>query len=136
MCSDKSPTPQTDLTACAPNVASAGTGDSADTPNKTMAKVTTFNAAGAGVMFVSTVSLWSLGNKSSDGTTLTNADWKTKSDLSLTFTGKAWSNTLPALTAAVSYNTAPGAANSLTGIAGAQALAASSAAVLALAALY
>jgi hypothetical protein len=135
MCSDKSGT-QSTTTACAPNKITAGSGDTNNTPNKVVADVSAFNASGAGVLFVSTVSLWSLGNNNGDSGTLTNAGWNGKSDFKLTWTGKSWSNTLPALTAAVSYNTAPGAADSLKGIAGAQALAASSAAVLALAALY
>jgi hypothetical protein len=74
-------------------------------------------------------------NAPNSGAALTAAGWSLSS-FKLTFTGTAWSNTLPALTAAISNGSAPSAADSLSGIAGAQALAASSAAVLALAALY
>ena len=62
--------------------------------------------------------------------------WLNKSDLVIEFVGADWSTTVPALTAAISYSAAPTAADTLSGIAGAKALAASSAAVLALAALY
>jgi len=67
---------------------------------------------------------------------MTDAVWNNKSDVKISFKGANWSATIPKLTAAITYSTKPTAADSLTGIAGAQALAVSSAAVLALAALY
>merc|ERR1719389_412546 len=133
MCIDST---QGDTLACANNkVTSAGT---AAAPASTVGAVTVFNESGnaGSAQFVTTVSLWSLGDKNSDSSTNTAATWKSKSDVKITFTGETWSNTIPALTAAITYSSAPSAASSLTGIAGAQALAVSSAAVLALAALY
>jgi hypothetical protein len=138
MCIDST---QGDTLACANNkVVSGGT---AAAPADTVTAVTDFNEstkAGA-AQFISVISLWALGDKNSDSTINTawnspNKPWNGVSDFKVTFTGASWSATLPALTAAISYDTAPGAANSLKGIAGAQALAASSAAVLAIAALY
>lgn len=133
MCIDAT---QGDALACANNAVTSG--GTASAPNPTIAAVTVYNESGntGSAQFVSVVSLWSLGDKNSDTGTNTNATWKSKSDVKITFTGEAWSTTIPKLTTAIAYSAAPSAASSLTGIAGAQALAVSSAAVLALAALY
>jgi len=138
MCIDST---QGDTLACANNKVVAG--GNAAAPADTVTAVVDFNESGktASAQFISVISLWALGDKNSDGTVNTawtspNKPWNGVSDFKVTFTGAAWSATLPALTAAISYDAAPGKADSLTGIAGAQALAASSAAVLALAALY
>lgn len=139
MCPDLSPAvTQSNTSACSQNVFTAGSGNSVDSPVQTIANVTVFNKTGltTSAQFVLCVSLWSLGDANSDSPTLTAAGWNGKSDLKLTFTGQNWGTELPALTTAINYSSTPAAADTLSGIAGAQALAASSAAVLALAALY
>jgi hypothetical protein len=126
---------QGDTLACANNKVTAGGSNTA--PASTVGATTDYNVSGLATAanFVTCVSLWSLGNFNGDSPTNTLMPW-TKSDLVIDFIGADWSNTVPALTAPISYDTAPTAADTLSGIAGAQALAASSAAVLALAALY
>lgn len=144
MCADRgTAVTQSDTSPCGQNTYTAGSGSSVDAPVGTVANVTgaALNKSGntASVQFVVAVSLWSLGNvrtTSGSAADITTTDWATSNDLKVTFTGQNWGTELSALTAAISYNTAPSPADTLSGIAGAQALAASSAAVLALAALY
>lgn len=144
MCADRTTAvTQSDTSPCGKNVWTVGTGNSVDAPAGTVAAVATsaLNKSGntASVQFVVAVSLWSLGNvRTTSGTAadITSSDWTTNNDLKITFTGQDWGTELPALTSAISYSSAPTKADTLSGIAGAQTLAASSAAVLALAALY
>jgi hypothetical protein len=82
---------------------------------------------------VTVVSLWSTSNSNSaNSATPTKLAWATNG-LKLTFTGSAWKSGIVGLTP-IAASTAPTAAKSLKGIAGAQALAATSAAALAVAA--
>lgn len=145
MCPDRgTAVTQSDTSPCGKNVWTVGSGNSVDVPAGTVAAVATsaLNKSGnaASVQFVVAVSLWSLGNvrtpSGGSAADITTSDWTTNNDLKITFTGQDWGTELPALTSAISYSTAPTKADTLSGIAGAQALAASSAAVLALAALY
>lgn len=88
------------------------------------------------VPMISVVSLWALGNDGSQvktSATIGAGTWNTKQDLKITFNQGAWSNNFASLTA-LAAPTQPVAAKSLSGLAGAQALAASTAAVLAAAA--
>ena len=81
---------------------------------------------------VTVVSLWATSNNAGVG----NANVKSKWDVNgfkITFTGSAWKSGIVGLTP-IAASTAPTAAKSLKGIAGAQALAATSAAALAVAA--
>ena len=129
---------QSNTAACGQNKVSAGTSpvDSSTAPNKVVANTDVFNVSGTATAanFVVAVSLWSLGDYAASG--LADAAWSTKSDMIIEFIGADWSTVVPALTTAISYSGKPTPADTLSGIAGAQALAASSAAVLALAALY
>lgn len=140
MCPDRTTAvTQSDTSPCGQNTWAAGSGDSIAAPAGTVANVTgaalnkSVNATS--VQFVVAVSLWAMGNESASSP-ITASDWKTNNDLVITFTGQDWGTELSALTAAISYSSAPTPADTLSGIAGAQALAVSSAAVLALAALY
>ena len=85
------------------------------------------------VPMVSVVTLWALGNNGSLVTSTGAGTWNGKQDFKLTWAAGAWSNSFAALTV-IAAPTAPVAAKSLSGLAGAQALAASTAAVLAAAA--
>jgi len=140
MCPDRSSAvTQSDTSPCGQNTYTAGSGSSVAVPVGTVANTTgaALNKSGnaASVQFVVAVSLWAMGNKSA-GSAIAASDWKTNNDLVITFKGQDWGTELAALTSAISYSTAPTKAYTLSGIAGAQALAVSSAAVLALAALY
>jgi hypothetical protein len=140
MCPDRgTAVAQSNTAPCGQNKYSPGSGSTADVPVGSVANTAGSNlnkdANATSVQFVIAVSLWSLGNKKTGGAAITDA-FKTNNDLKITFTGQDWGTELPALTSAISYSTAPTKADTLSGIAGAQALAASSAAVLALAALY
>jgi hypothetical protein len=90
----------------------------------------TTTTANATARLVVVVSLWSLGNTSTNSVA---GAWTNKQSLALTWTGAAWSTALASL-GAIAAPTAATAAASLSGIAGAQALAASTAAALAAAA--
>lgn len=85
------------------------------------------------VKMITVVSLWATSNSNTAGDVApTTTLWATNG-FKLTFTGSDWKSGIVGLTA-LPVNTAPVAAKSLTGIAGAQALAATSAAALAVAA--
>jgi len=79
---------------------------------------------------ITAVSLWSSVQKQADDT---KGVWAGKNGLSIVFTGGAWKSSIVALTP-MADPTAASDAKSLTGLAGAQALVASSAAALAVAA--
>lgn len=114
------------------------------TPSTTSQCADTYTAtagqvAGAGadtaanaVKMITAVSLWANSNVDGSGNAYSENDWA-KNGLKLTFTGSAWKSGIVGLTA-IAAGTAPVAAKSLSGIAGAQALAATSAAALAVAA--
>jgi len=92
----------------------------------------TATAANA-VKMITVVSLWATSNSNyANAAAPTTSLWSTNG-FQLTFTGSAWKSGIVGLTA-IPASTAPVAAKSLTGIAGAQALAATSAAALAVAA--
>jgi hypothetical protein len=80
---------------------------------------------------VTVVSLWTTSN-SSNGSANVKSKWNLNG-FKITFTGSAWKSGIVGLTP-IAASTAPVAAKSLKGIAGAQALAATSAAALAVAA--
>jgi hypothetical protein len=80
---------------------------------------------------VTVVSLWTTMNKSSNGNPVKNL-WSANG-FKITFTGSAWKSGIVGLTP-IAASAQPVAAKSLKGIAGAQALAATSAAALAVAA--
>jgi hypothetical protein len=81
---------------------------------------------------ISVVSLWSTSNGSAPVVAYTIQGWAVNG-FKLTFNGSAWNSGIVGLKP-LTANTAPVAATSLSGIAGAQALAATSAAALAVAA--
>lgn len=116
----------------------------ASTPSTTSQCADTYTAsagavAGAGtataqnaVKMITAVSLWATSNVDGSANDATVSLWATNG-LKLTFNGSAWKSGIVGLTA-IAAGTSPVAAKSLSGIAGAQALAATSAAALAVAA--
>ena len=98
---------------------------------------TTPGAENTTVSLISVVSLWSTANKMETSTTnsalIDITAFSVASSFKLTWTPKAWSGSLVALTA-IAAPVAATAAKGLSGVAGAQALAATSAAALAVAA--